>query len=329
MSKLNLVFTGCKNTTLECMKAVLELNIKIDLLITISPELANKNKVAGFYDLCAFAKKNKIKTYICDSYTMKSEKDLINLKKNKINLLLVIGWQRLIPGWLLSNIKIGAFGMHGSSRALPYGRGRSPMNWSLIQNRKMFITNLFKYNEDIDAGEIVDSVVFDINMFDTAQTLHYKNTMSMIKILKDNIKDMMKNKLSLTPQLNVQPSYYPKRTAEDGIIFWDRDTVEIYNLIRAVTIPFHGAFTFYKKKKILIWKAYPFDTRLFDASITPGTILETFLKGDFIVKTGSDSMIVTDYVAEDNLKIIKNMQFNSANYIFKSPYMYPIYESKL
>jgi methionyl-tRNA formyltransferase len=322
MKKLNLVFTGCKNTTLECMKAVLDMGKKIDLLITISETMAEKNSVAGYYDLNKFTADNKIEAYTCDSYTMKSEKDRANLEQYQVDLMLVIGWQRLVPEWMLGKIKIGAFGMHGSSRALPYGRGRSPMNWSLIQNKNMFITNLFRYNKDIDAGDIVDSMIFDINPFDTSQTLHYKNTLSMVKILKDNIDNMLKGDIKLKPQLNIPPSYYPKRTADDGIILWERDTTEIYNLIRAVTKPFHGAFTFSKDKKILIWKAFPFDTRLFDSTIEPGTVLEIFLNGDFIVKTGSDSLIVTDYESGD-VKITKGIKFNSAGFIYKSPFDYP------
>ncbi|OGU65815.1 MAG: hypothetical protein A2W30_06500 [Ignavibacteria bacterium RBG_16_36_9] len=323
MSYYNLTFAGCKNTTLECMKAVLDMGAKIDLLITISPDTAKKNMVAGYHDLRHFAEENKIRTYVTGSYSLKSETDIKNLNENDFNLMLVIGWQRLIPEWLLSKLKIGAFGMHGSSRSLPYGRGRSPMNWSIIQNKNMFITNLFRYNKDVDAGEVIDSVIFDINPFDTAQTLHYKNTLAMIKILRNNLHNMLENKLHLKPQLNIEPSYYPKRTAEDGIIFWDRDTVEIYNLIRAVTRPFHGAFTFHEDKKIMIWKAFPFDTRLFDPEIEPGTVLETFLNGDFVVKTGSDTLIITDYETIGFDKIEKGMKFNNSTYFYHCPFDFP------
>lgn len=327
MKKLNLIFAGCKNTTLECMKAVLDMKIKIDMLITIAPELAEKNNVAGYFDLREFAKENNINTYVCDSYTLKSSADMQYLKDYKINIMLVIGWQRLVPEWLLAQIETGAFGMHGSSRALPYGRGRSPMNWSIIQNKNMFITNLFKYNKDVDAGDIVNSVTFDINLYDTAQTLHYKNMLSMVKILNENLGSMLKGALPLKPQLNIPPSYYPKRTADDGILFWDKDTQEIYNLIRAVTVPFHGAFTFYEDKKILVWKAFPFDTRLIEPTIDTGTVTDVFLNGDFIVKTGSDSIIVTEYEAPGNLKIKNGMRFNSGGFVYKSPYEYPVIDT--
>ena len=103
--------------------------------------------------------------------------------------------------------------------------------------------------------------------------------------------------------MDITPTYYPKRTAEDGIIFWDKDSIEIYNLIRAVTKPFHGAFTFYNDNKIMIWNGYPFDSRLFDPYILHGTILHLFSNGDIILKTGDGSFIITEYELHENIKL--------------------------
>jgi len=51
-------------------------------------------------------------------------------------------------------------------------------------------------------------------------------------------------------------SYFGGRTPEDGRIDWRRPAVEIYNLIRAVTTPYPGAFTFSPDgRKIIIWRA--------------------------------------------------------------------------
>ncbi len=318
-----IAFAGCKDTTFECASALLSKGYRIDLLITIDSPNAEKNKVAGYMDLAAFAQQHSIELYVCDSYSLTSEKDKEALSKKNFDLLLVIGWQRLIPEWLLLRLGIGAFGMHGSPRPLPYGRGRSPMNWSLIQGRDKFITNLFKYNPGVDDGDILATQVFDLNLFDTAQTCHYKNTLSMINILTVNIDTILENKCKLRPQLNIPPTFYPKRTGEDGAIFWDRDTTEIYNLIRGVTAPFPGAYTFFGAEKIIIWKAQPFDTRIFDLDILPGTILHVFINGDFIVKTGSDSMLVTEYDKQSKT-VLKNGDVFSGNFReYKSPFLLP------
>jgi methionyl-tRNA formyltransferase len=318
-----IVFAGCKDTTAECIGSLIRAGYKIDLLITISEELAQKNMVAGFMDLRKFAALNDIPVYMADSYSLKSEKDREALKEIDIMLLLVIGWQRLIPEWLLERLTIGAFGMHGSSHALPYGRGRSPMNWSLIQNKTSFITNLFKYSPGVDDGDILDTQVFDINPFDNAKTMHYKSTLAMATLLKKHLAKMLKNEFELKKQMNIIPTYYPKRTDEDGIIFWDKDSAEIYNLIRAVTRPFHGAFTFYNNKKMMIWNGYPFDSRLFDPYIMPGVILHLFSNGDIVLKTGDGSFIITEYELDDTIELQPGDVFHSGNYEYKTPYQFP------
>ena len=60
------------------------------------------------------------------------------IKSLNIDIIFCMGWQRLIPEWLLNDLSVGAFGMHGSNKPLPHGRGRSPLNWSLIQDKNMF-----------------------------------------------------------------------------------------------------------------------------------------------------------------------------------------------
>jgi methionyl-tRNA formyltransferase len=305
------------------MRALIQAGHKIDLLITITPELAKKNMVAGFMDLRNFADENNIPFYIAESYSLKSEKDKEVLQDIEIRLLLVIGWQRLIPEWLLSRLVVGAFGMHGSSHALPYGRGRSPMNWSIIQNKDTFISNLFKYSPGVDDGDILDTQMFDITPFDSGRTMHYKSTLAMISLLKKNFTKIITNDFQLKKQMDVKPTYYPKRTEEDGNVFWDRDSLEIHNLVRAVTRPFHGAFTFYDGRKIMIWGGHPFDTRLFDPYIYPGTILHIFVNGDIIVKTADGSYIITEYELPDGLTLAPDEMFTSGLYEYKNPYVFP------
>ncbi len=159
---------------------------------------------------------------------------------------------------------------------------------------------------------------------DNAKTCHYKNTLSMMKILKDNLNNILLRQFKPQKQMAIQPSYYPKRTAEDGLIFWNRSTKEIYNLIRAVTKPFPGAFTFLNDKKIEIWEAQPFDTRLFDPYIFPGTILHVFDNGDFIVKTGTDSLLVTNYegIKKDDLLKYNILTQNNC-FEYTNPFNYP------
>ena len=55
---------------------------------------------------------------------------------------------------------------------------------------------------------------------------------------------------------NYLSKYYKQRTYKDGQIFWRKfDNKRIYNLVRAITTPYPGAFTYNsERKKIIILK---------------------------------------------------------------------------
>jgi len=143
---------GCKHTTLELIVGLEQRCFTVDHSITISPQQGAHHKVAGYLDLRPFLTEKGIPFTIAEQYSLNSQEDRDAILSLNLDVLLVMGWQRLIPAWLLDRLSIGAFGMHGSSKPLPHGRGRSPMNWSLVQNKDRFYTHLFRYRPGVDDG---------------------------------------------------------------------------------------------------------------------------------------------------------------------------------
>ena len=138
---------------------------------------------------------------------------------------------------------------------------------------------------------------FDINSFDTCHTLHLKNMVSMVQLCARLLPSILDRTAVLTPQPKAPPSYWPKRTAEDGLIFWEDGSQQIYDLVRAVTRPFPGAFTFLDDdtaRKVFIWRAIPFDMQLQWPGSIPGVIVEVFYDGSFVVRTGDSTLLVLE-----------------------------------
>lgn len=296
---MKIALLGCKGTTLDILNNLHQKGkVKISQLITLSEDNARKNKVA-FYQgkqLIEYCDKQNIPCYVSQTYNLNNETDLAFFKDSKIDLLITIGWERLVPSEILQTLAKFSCGMHGSAYGLPKGRGRSPLNWSILTGHRKFITYLFKYDPFVDAGEIIGLKAFDINEFDTISSLHYKNRLVMQQLLETYVPLIEKNEVVFYPQPPLEPSFYPKRTDEDGAIDWHQKTDEIYDLIRAVSDPYPSAFTFLDDKKILITIAYPFDTALFDSCVKPGTIMDISVSQDqFVVKTASGSLLVTKF----------------------------------
>jgi len=284
---------GCKYTT----KFLVEnLDLRIGSIITIDPPQGEKHQVADYCDLRKELDGRR-DIYQARRYDLKDGEDIERINALGIDLAFVIGWQRLIPPEILRRLTIGAFGMHGSALNLPLGRGRSPLNWSIIEGRRFFHTNLFRYDAGADSGDILDTLGFAISEHDTAETLHYKNTLAMKHLIDRNIQGLLSGECVLKRQREAAPTYYPKRSPEDSLIDWSRDVFYIERFIRAVTRPFNGAFTFIGGEKVTLWRAQLFDTVDFGyAGREYGQIVELFPNGKFLVNCLGGTLLVSEYV---------------------------------
>ena len=106
--------------------------------------------------------------------------------------------------------------------------------------------------------------------------------------------NILSNNFSRIPQSG-EPSFYPKRTPEDGLIDWDKPLKEIHNFVKALTKPYPGAFSFIDKQKIMIWEAQPFDTKITFPNSHYGEVVEKFSSGDFVINCMDGSLLITNY----------------------------------
>ena len=288
-----IVVCSCTEFGYEIVDFLLANGISISYLVSLSPEQAIQYKVSGYKSFEPLSKKYNISIYYPELYSMK-ESDSDFFEKEKFDLLLVCGWQRLIPEKILGTVKICGIGSHGSSELLPKGRGRSPINWSIIEGKKEFILQLFMLTPKIDDCDIVYHETFDINEWDTCKTIYYKISVVMKRALLKLIPNILSNNFSRTPQ-SVEPSFYPKRTPDDGLIDWNKPLEEIHNFVKALAKPYPGAFSFIDKQKIMIWEAQPFDRKITFSDAKLGEIVEKFSTGDFVVKCNDGTLLITEY----------------------------------
>ena len=271
-----IVMCGCHEGGLNAIEALLELGYNFETFVCLTRDQALKYRISGYYDYKPLAKKYGIEIYIPETYSLSNKKDQEFFKKKKFDLLVQGGWQRLFPEKILKSIKIGALGLHGSADFLPKGRGRSPMNWSLIEGRRRFLMHLFVIKPGCDDGDIISILEFDINEFDDIETMYFKYSLVYKNLLIETLPKVLSNNFKTIPQVG-EATYFPKRSEADGIIDWEKmDVWEIYNFVRAQTKPYPGAYAYVDKKKIRIWRCRPFDTRLKFHNQKYGAVVERF-----------------------------------------------------
>lgn len=309
ISNKKIVMAGCHEAGWDTVNYLLENGFKFDYFVSITEEEALKNNVSGYKSFVDLAEKYNIPIYFAKTYSLKSSKDLDFFNAYNFDVLIQGGWQRLFPDNILSSLKLGAIGVHGSSEFLPKGRGRSPINWSLIEGKTRFILHYFLMKPGVDDGDIIFYEMFDINAWDTCKTIYYKVSILTARFYLEKLASLINGDLGIHPQLG-EPSYYLKRSESDGLIDWNQDINSIYNLIRGITRPYPGAFSYINGCKIQIWSAQPFDTRIDTPNIVNGQIFFIF-GNEIVVKANGGLLLITDYTFSENLDIVTGLVFKN------------------
>ncbi len=165
-------------------------------------------------------------------------------------------YRNLIAGEILRIPPAGAYNLHGS--LLPAYRGRCPVNWVLINGEKTTGVTLHHMVEKADAGDIVGRKAVEIDFADTAFTLSGKLCMAADALLRETLPLIKNGAAPRIPQEQSAGSYFGGRCPEDGRINWHWPARRIYNLVRAVTYPYPGAFALFPDgRKMIVWWGLP------------------------------------------------------------------------
>ncbi|MBA0175848.1 bifunctional UDP-4-amino-4-deoxy-L-arabinose formyltransferase/UDP-glucuronic acid oxidase ArnA [Pectobacterium carotovorum] len=202
-------------------------------------------------------------------------------------------YRTLLSDDILQLPSFGAFNLHGS--LLPHYRGRAPVNWVLVNGETQTGVTLHKMVSRADAGDIVAQSVVAIDEEDTALTLHGKCRTAAAALLAQQLPLIRSREITLTRQDESRASYFGRRTAADGLIDWHKSAREINNLIRAVTEPYPGAFTFLGERKVTIWRARVVKDK---SGGEPGAIIST---SPLVVSCGEDALEIVSGQSEAGL----------------------------
>jgi methionyl-tRNA formyltransferase len=108
-----------------------------------------------------------------------------------------------------------------------------------------------------DAGAVVDQEGVEIGPTTTAYEAYERVVPCAEKILARQIDALLSATAIETPQDESKVTYFSRRGPEDGRIDWKQTSTQIFNLVRAVTDPYPGAFTQVGDARLLVWWAEP------------------------------------------------------------------------
>jgi len=174
------------------------------------------------------------------------------VKKIQPDLLITAHLEKLITNDLIAIPRMGCLNLHPS--LLPYYRGMAPQHWPIINGEKETGISIHFIDETADTGNIVlqQKITLDNQMYvsdlQLIWTKMYQTVMcEAVKIVMNGYKGI--------GQSRADGSYYGRLKPDQCRIDTNGSVSDAYNLIRGVSMPYHGAFIVENNSCFIIWRA--------------------------------------------------------------------------
>lgn len=168
--------------------------------------------------------------------------------------IIVVGYGRIIPNWMLQIPKHGNINLHAS--LLPKYRGAAPIQWAIANGEALTGVTTMRIDEGLDTGDILLQQQLAILNEDTAETLSPRLAAIGAELMVETLRGLAEGTISPEPQKNNEATLAPILKKEDGRIDFSRSALEIYNRLRGFQ-PWPGAFTGFRGKALGITAAKP------------------------------------------------------------------------
>ncbi len=239
---------GTPEFAIPSLEKLLHSNHKVVLVVSAPDKERGRGKKVSPTPVKEFALKNNLEVLTPDS--LKDTVFIDRLKEVEADLFVIVAF-RILPKEVYTIPKFGSFNLHGS--LLPKYRGAAPMQWAIINGDKETGVTTFFLEDKVDTGNIILSNRITINDDDNLGTLYDKMMILGADVVLKTVDLISDGNYLLKKQDDSTASPAPKITKGICRINWNKNAVEIHNLVRGLS-PHPAAFFELKGKIFKIYK---------------------------------------------------------------------------
>jgi methionyl-tRNA formyltransferase len=168
--------------------------------------------------------------------------------------IIVVGYGRIIPQWMIDLPKLGNLNLHAS--LLPKYRGAGPIQWAIANGESVTGVTTMRIDAGLDTGDIFLQVEEPIRSDDTALTLSPRLAHRGAELMISTLAGLANGTIRPQPQDNSKATLAPILKREDGLIDFSRTATQTWNRLRGFQ-PWPGAFTTFRGKTLHLYAAVP------------------------------------------------------------------------
>lgn len=250
-SPLNLVFCGTPAFAVPSLNALVDAGFPVRLVVT-QPDrprgrgmelTASPVKQQALALNLPIAQPERIKT---------NEEFRAQLTALRPDAIIVVGYGRIIPQWMLELPPLGNINVHGS--LLPKYRGAAPIQWAIARGETVTGVTTMRIDAGLDTGDMLLQKEMPVALDDTAETLSPRMASIGAELLVETLRGLQVGNIQPRPQDGARASLAPILKKEDARMDFHLAAAEIYNRLRGFQ-PWPGAFTKFRGKNLNVWAA--------------------------------------------------------------------------
>ncbi len=172
----------------------------------------------------------------------------------KPDAIIVVGYGRIIPQWMLDLPPLGNINLHAS--LLPKYRGAAPIQWAIASGEAVTGNTTMRIDAGLDTGDILLQEELPISPDDTSETIAPRLAASGADLMIETLSGLQSGTIHPRKQDDAHSTLAPILKKDDGLIDFARSAAEICNRLRGFQ-PWPGAYTKFRGKNLQIVKAKP------------------------------------------------------------------------
>jgi len=168
--------------------------------------------------------------------------------------IIVVGYGRIIPQWMIDLPPLGNLNLHAS--LLPKYRGAAPIQWAIANGEMVTGVTTMRIDAGLDTGDILLQRELPILREDTSETLAPRLAAIGAELMVETLRALESGHLQPVPQDHSRGTLAPILKKEDGRMDFSRTAEELFNRLRGFK-PWPGAFTTFRTKTLQVLRAEP------------------------------------------------------------------------
>jgi methionyl-tRNA formyltransferase len=168
--------------------------------------------------------------------------------------IIVVGYGRIIPQWMIDLPALGNINLHGS--LLPKYRGAAPIQWAIAMGESATGVTTMRIDAGLDTGDILQQAEEPIAPEDTAATLAPRLAQTGAELMICTLAGLKNGTITPKHQDDSQATLAPILKREDGLIDFTHTAKDAWNRLRGFQ-PWPGAFTRFRGKMLHVHAAVP------------------------------------------------------------------------